>query len=98
MRRGARCGTHEVGGTRPNAWGLVDMLGNVAEWVWDRQEVPGWKRAVDPLGPPRGGVLRDQRGGSWDGFWRDVRCARRIGAFPDSRSSTRGLRIARTVQ
>jgi formylglycine-generating enzyme required for sulfatase activity len=58
------CRTHPVASKRPNAWGLYDMHGNVAEWCQDFfGEYPSGK-VTDPIGPSTG-FERVYRGGSW---------------------------------
>jgi formylglycine-generating enzyme required for sulfatase activity len=59
--------THDVGTRRPNAWGLFDMPGNVAEWVHDYYGERYY--ASSPERNPRGpaaGEYRVIRGGSWN--------------------------------
>jgi formylglycine-generating enzyme required for sulfatase activity len=60
--------THEAGTRRPNAWGLFDMSGNVAEWVHDFYS-PDYYRSGPQRNPrgPADGEFRVIRGGAWDG-------------------------------
>ncbi len=66
-------GTHVVASRPPNAYGLYDMHGNVAEWCWDVVSYEGYKagRAVDPMTAPDAatptGDMQDlvKRGGHW---------------------------------
>jgi formylglycine-generating enzyme required for sulfatase activity len=44
--------THPVGGKKPNAWGLHDMLGNVREWTADTFAAPYY--ASSPVDDPPG--------------------------------------------
>ena len=61
-------GTAKVGSFLPNAWGIYDMHGNVAEWCLDWwQGALGTGAQTDPKGPETG-TWRAIRGGCWDGL------------------------------
>jgi formylglycine-generating enzyme required for sulfatase activity len=75
---------HKVGEKEPNAWGLYDMLGNVAELVLDEYREDGYQAhegqtvaAADAVAWPTDYDNRVCRGGAWDDFEEDVRCAKR---------------------
>jgi len=100
MNSGTR--SQPVGRKLVNAFGLADMSGNVAEWVWDRV---GTNSGVSSYLPGRStnytglvsGSLRGVRGGSFLNSPEALRSASRGGAVPAQRSSEVGFRVARTV-
>ncbi|MFL5244759.1 MAG: formylglycine-generating enzyme family protein [Gemmataceae bacterium] len=75
--------THPVGKKKPNAWGLYDMHGNVAEWCNDVYDKGYYQTspATNPRGPADGkeNVLR---GGAWKSSADAVRSSYRLGDNP----------------
>jgi len=90
--------THPVGLKAPNAWGLHDMLGNVAEWTMDSYgPYPRQGEIKDPTGPAIG-VTRVVRGGAWRSFPPALRCAARVG-IPESYQLLHvGLRVVQEIE
>ncbi|MFF4346570.1 formylglycine-generating enzyme family protein [Streptomyces sp. NPDC001530] len=76
---------HDVGGKRPNPWGLHDMLGNVWDWCWDLYD------------PEVYGSYRVLRGGGWfDEHW-SCRASARRRSHPTFRVDDVGFRVARSL-
>jgi formylglycine-generating enzyme required for sulfatase activity len=79
--------------------GILDLAGNVAEWVYDRYDVHyDSKDTQDPRGPDSTGVeyQRVIRGGHFQSPRSDLRSASRDAAEPDARHPGYGFRCARS--
>ena len=89
--------THPVATKKPNAWGLYDVHGNVAEWCADRYAAAYPSGPVtDPTGPAEG-KARVVRGGSWASLERGCRCASRGNTPAAYQMGTIGLRVVMEV-
>ena len=82
--------THPIGQKLPNPWGLYDMHGNVAEWVFDALLKDGYKQFAgkklkmeDAIAWPKKLYPRVSRGGNWDLDAEDCRSAARLGSNDD---------------
>ncbi|PYR88278.1 MAG: sulfatase-modifying factor protein [Acidobacteria bacterium] len=79
---------HPVASKKPNAWGLYDMHGNVAEWILDQYD-PAYYRGVKPMTvgpvllPGNHRFPHVSRGGSWDDDAKLARSAARRGSTPE---------------
>jgi formylglycine-generating enzyme required for sulfatase activity len=91
-------GPAPIGKFKPNAFGLLDMDGNVSEWVADcwhdnYTRAPADSRAwINP-----GCAEHVVRGGSWGSAPDQVRSAFRLAAPADTRSARVGIRVAREL-
>jgi formylglycine-generating enzyme required for sulfatase activity len=94
--------THPVGQKTPNAWGLCDTYGNVAEWCKDWYD-PNYYRSdaagTDPCCDDPTTKRRVLRGGAWGetGNARRCRSAVRLRHEPDTVVDYQGLRVVCTV-
>ena len=77
--------TQEVGLKKPNAWGLHDMHGNVAEWTYDQYSKDFYANSVNSKNPV---AIPDQlyplvvRGGSYEDEAKYLRSAARTASDP----------------
>jgi formylglycine-generating enzyme required for sulfatase activity len=90
--------TQPVATKKPNAWGLYDMRGNVAEWVQDWYDSKYYAKSpmADPTGPDRSDGGRGVRGGTFhdNGPWL-TRVSLRSHFAEDYRHFDLGFRVVR---
>jgi len=87
-----RVGSYPAGAS---PFGVLDMVGNIAEWVadWYGDAYYADSPYKNPPGP-KSGEYRILRGGSWFNMARALRTTFRLWNYPSLRSETIGFRCA----
>lgn len=88
--------TVDVKSFSPNPYGLYNMHGNVAEWVWDIYGKYPDSEESDPVGADSG-TRRVYRGGGWNDFAKNMRSAYRAMMDQDKGSFNIGIRLVRNA-
>ncbi len=83
---------HPVGQKKPNAWGLYEMHGDIAQWCSDWSGPYQDQGQTDPHGPASGSH-RIARGGGWEEEPMGYRSASRYGDEPNSQRFNLSFRV-----
>ncbi|ADY51663.1 protein of unknown function DUF323 [Pseudopedobacter saltans DSM 12145] len=83
--------------TKPNAWGIYDMHGNVEEWCLDWYGKYTVSEKTDPAGYEKG-LYRITRGGSHGTPVRYLRSSNRSALIPEDKTLYTGFRIVEVTE
>ncbi len=89
--------TVDVTDYEPNAYGLYNIHGNAAEWVWDWYGAYNIQETEDPTGPEPGNY-KIARGGGWNDFPKHIRSAYRSAYPADAPLYSIGMRLVRNAE